>query len=69
VWSGQFSRSLASHADQAALALRQLAEGEALQPTVPSSPWMIVLYVLAAWVGLQVLLVLFAIIASAVGGF
>jgi hypothetical protein len=69
VWSGQFSRPLASHADQAALALRQLAEGEAIQPTVPSSPWMIVLYVLAAWVGLQVLLVLFAIIASVAGGF
>jgi hypothetical protein len=69
VWSGQFSRPLASHADQAALALRQLAEGEALQPTVPSSPWMIVLYVLAAFVGLQVLFFLFALIASAAGGF
>jgi hypothetical protein len=69
VWSGQFSRPLASHADQAALALRQLAEGESLQPSVPASPWMIVLYVLAAYVGLQVLLLLFALIGAVVGGF
>lgn len=69
VWSGQFSRPLATHADQAALALRQLAEGESLQPTTPASPWMIVLYILAAFVGLEVLLFLTAIISSIVGGF
>ena len=69
VWSGQFNRPLGAQADQAALALRQLAEEERLQPSMPASPWMIVLYILAAVVGLEVLLILTAIISSVVGGF
>jgi len=69
VWSGHIMRPLASTADQAALALRQLAEGEEVRPSLPTSPWMIVLYILAAFVGLQVLFLLVALISSLVGGF
>lgn len=66
VWSGQSPRPFDKGADQAALALRQLAEGEAIRPSGPLSPWMIVLYILAGLFALQFLLILLALLASIV---
>ena len=53
-------------ADQAALALRQLAEGEMVRPGLPASPWMIAVYILAALFALQFLALLLALLASIV---
>jgi hypothetical protein len=64
VWAGGAPAASAA-ARHAALALRQLAEGQELRPPGPSSPWMIVLYVFAVLFGLQLLIVLAGLFFSA----
>jgi len=66
---GNPGRASVTNVAHALKALRQLAEGEEVRPSLPTSPWMIVLYILAAFVGLQVLFLLVALISSLVGGF
>jgi hypothetical protein len=65
VWSGQPKRGLNVSAQQAALALRQLAEGQEVRPSAATSTAMIVLYVIAVLFGIQVLFLLFALLMSA----
>jgi hypothetical protein len=64
VWTGQSPRPLEAGARGAALALRQLAEGEAVRPSTPASAWTIVLYVLAGLFALEFLTLLLTLIAS-----
>lgn len=60
VWVGNPHPDL----NQAALAVRQLAEGQELRQKTPTTPWMVVLYVMAALFGLELLLFLFSMVAS-----
>jgi len=66
VWSGQPRRGLNASAQQAAVALRQLAEGQEVRPSVATSPATIVLYVIAVLFGLEVAFLLFGLLMSLV---
>jgi hypothetical protein len=68
VWSGQLRRALNVSAQQAALALRQLAEGQEVRPSAATSTGMIILYVIAVLFGIEILFLLFALLMSAVSG-
>ncbi|MFH1909079.1 MAG: DUF5671 domain-containing protein [Chloroflexota bacterium] len=50
--------------NQAALALRQLAEGQEVRQRPPASGWMVAVYIIAALFGLQILFMLFSMLAS-----
>jgi hypothetical protein len=60
VWAGVAQADL----NQAALALRQLAEGQAVRQKTAPSGWMIFLYVLAGLFGLEVVGVLVSLVSS-----
>lgn len=47
--------------NQAALTLRQLAEGQEVRQRAPASGWMVAVYIIAALFGLQVLFMLFSL--------
>jgi hypothetical protein len=66
VWSGGATQPLSKAAGGAALALRQLAEGQPVRPSLQTSPWMIVLYILAGLFALQFLLLLLGLLSSLV---
>jgi len=68
VWSGQPRRGLNMSAQQAAIALRQLAEGQEVRPSAATSAGMIVLYVIAVLFGIEVAFLLFALLMSAITG-
>jgi hypothetical protein len=61
VWAGGVSED---GIRQAAQAVRQLAEGQALRVKAGSSAWRIVIYVAAALFGLMILLMLFGLVMS-----
>ncbi|MBM3150650.1 MAG: hypothetical protein FJZ96_00355 [Chloroflexi bacterium] len=54
-----------ANVQQAALALRQLAEGQASRPRGVSSGWLVVLYILGGLFGLQALMVVFSLLMTA----
>jgi Domain of unknown function (DUF5671) len=64
VMSGQPRRGLAVTAQQAALALRQLSEGQEVRPSAATSAGMIVLYVIAVLFGIEVAFLLFGLLMS-----
>jgi len=66
VWSGGAPRSPAALAQQVALAIRQLAEGQEVRPPAAASAWMIVAYIFAALFGLQLLFFLLAFFVSTI---
>jgi hypothetical protein len=68
VWSGLPKRALNTSAQQAALALRQLAEGQEVHPSAATSAGMIVLYVIAVLFGIEVAFLLFALLMSIITG-
>jgi len=60
VWVG----SVQSDLNQAALALRQLAEGQGVRQRASASGWMIALYIVAGLFSLQVIVMLVSLVAS-----
>ncbi len=68
VWLGTPLRSRGELAQATAQAVRQVAEGQPVKPPTPNSPWVIAGYILAGLFGLEILLVLFALLMSFVGG-
>jgi hypothetical protein len=68
VLSGQPRRGLNVSAGQAALALRQLAEGQEVRPSAATSAGMIVLYVIAVLFGLEVAFLMFGLLMSLIMG-
>ena len=68
VWLGTPARNLRELAQVTAQAVRQVAEGQPVKPPVPNSPWVIAGYILAGLFGLQILLILVALVMSLVGG-
>jgi hypothetical protein len=68
VMSGQPKRGLNVTAGQAALALRQLAEGQEVRPSAATSAGMIVLYVIAVLFGIEVAFLLFGLLMSLIMG-
>jgi len=68
VLSGLPKRGLNVSAQQAALALRQLAEGQEVRPSAAASAGMIVLYVIAVLFGLEVAFLMFALLMSLITG-
>ena len=68
VWLGTQGRSLRELAQATAQAVSQVAEGQPVKPPTPNSPWVIAGYILAGLFGLQILLVVFALLMSLVGG-
>jgi len=68
VLSGQPKRGLKVTAQQAALAMRQLAEGQEVHPSAAASPGMVVLYAIAVLFGIEVAFLLFALLMSLITG-
>jgi hypothetical protein len=68
VLSGLSRRSLNVTAQQAAQALRQLAEGQEVRPSAATSAGTIVLYVIAVLFGIEVAFLLFALLMSLITG-
>jgi hypothetical protein len=68
VLSGMPKRGLNVTAQQTALALRQLAEGQEVRPSAATSAGMIVLYVIAVLFGIEVAFLLFALLMSLITG-
>jgi hypothetical protein len=68
VWLGTQGRTMRELAQAAAQAVRQVAEGQPVKPPTPNSPWVIAGYILAGLFGLEILLVVFALLMSLVGG-
>jgi hypothetical protein len=62
---GQSEKSLLELSREAAQAVRQMAEGEALRRALPNSPWAIAGIILGSLFGLQILFGLFMVIISA----
>lgn len=63
-WLGSTQRSSRQLAGEAAAAVRALAEGQAVKPSVPNSPWVITGYVLAALFALELLFLGFSLVMS-----
>lgn len=63
-WLGQTEKSPGELSREAAQAVRQLAEGEALRQAGPSSPWAIAGFVLGGFFGLILLMFLFSMMMS-----
>jgi hypothetical protein len=57
-----------AEASQAAGLLRKLAEGQEMRQRTPSPGWMTVLYIIAGLFGVQVLFMLFSLVASSLFG-
>jgi hypothetical protein len=68
VWLGAPLRSLRELAQATAQVVRQVAEGQPVKPPTPNSPWVIAGYILAGLFGLEILLILLALVMSFVGG-
>jgi hypothetical protein len=68
ILSGLPKRGLNVTAQQAAVTLRQLAEGQEVRPSAATSAGMIVLYVIAVLFGIEVAFVLFALLMSLITG-
>jgi len=68
LWMGGPFLSRQTLANQAAVALRQLAEDQPVRIAPPASAWMVIGYVLGVLFGLQVLLILASIAVSSLGG-
>ena len=68
LWMGGPFLSRQALANQAAAALRQLAEGQPVRIAPPSSVWMVIGYVLGALFALQLLILLVSITVSSLGG-
>ena len=68
VWLGTQAKTLRELAQATAQAVRQVAEGQPVRPPTPNSPWVIAGYILAGLFGLEILLVVFALLMSLVGG-
>ncbi len=73
VWLGTPRRTAGAAAvrelaQATAQAVRQVAEGQPVKPPTPNSPWVIAGYILAGLFGLEILLVLIALVMSFVGG-
>lgn len=64
VWLGVPNRSAHELAQEAALAVRQIAEGESPRAGLPSSPWAVAGYLLGGLFALQLLVGLFALVIS-----
>jgi hypothetical protein len=64
LWAFGSGRSLSSMAHQTAVMIRYLAEGEELPEIRETSPWMVVLYVLAGIVGIPILIGLFGSLSN-----
>jgi hypothetical protein len=60
--------SVQNAAAQAAQIVRQLAEGQEIRQKGPSTAWMVVLYIAASFFGLELLLILIALLAQLLGG-
>ncbi|HSF81139.1 MAG TPA: DUF5671 domain-containing protein [Anaerolineales bacterium] len=63
-WLFGSERPLAAQVRQTARVVRHLAEGETIPAPRESSPWMIVLYIMAGLLGLEILLAIFSLFAS-----
>jgi hypothetical protein len=63
-WVGTTARTHREQAQQTVQALRQMAEGQPVRIAPPAGAWAIVGYVLGGLFALQMVFVLFAIIAS-----
>jgi hypothetical protein len=63
-WLGQSEQRPQDLAREAAATLRQLAEGESVRQSAPSSPWTIAGYVLGAIFGVIMLMTLFSVLIS-----
>jgi hypothetical protein len=64
LWAYGSGRSLANLAHQTAVMIRYLAEGEEIPKTRETSPWMVVLYILAGIVGIPILIGLFTSLSN-----
>ena len=64
IWLGNAPRSTRDLVAETARAVRSLAEGRGIHPTVPSGPWTIVSYILAGLFALELLLMLFSLAMS-----
>jgi hypothetical protein len=64
IWSGTTALSRDELARQAAITLRQMAEGQPLRVSPPANAWMITGYVLGGLFGLILLVLLAALVAS-----
>jgi hypothetical protein len=67
IWAGG-TRPLPAAAAQAAQAVRQLAEGQEVRQQSGPSAWMIVVYIIAGFFGLELLFGLIALVMSLLGG-
>lgn len=63
-WLGQTEKTPGDLSREAAQAVRQMAEGEALRQAGPSSPWAIAGFVLGGFFGLILLMILFSMMMS-----
>jgi hypothetical protein len=68
VWLGAPGLSRAELARQAALALRQLAEGQPVRVAPPANAWMVIGYVLGGIFGLELLALLVALVSANIAG-
>jgi hypothetical protein len=68
IWSGQPRRALNASAQQAALVLRQLAEGQEVRPSAATSAGMVILYIIAVLFGIEVAFLLFGLLMSLIMG-
>ncbi len=64
LWLGLTIPPLRELAEQAAAAIRQMAEGDAPRGGLPSNPWAVAGYILGGLFALQILIGLFAILVS-----
>ncbi len=64
-WLGHSEKAAVDLAREAARAVRQMAEGESVRQALPNSPWAIAGYILGGLFGLQLLIVLFSLLFSA----
>jgi hypothetical protein len=64
VWSGMLKRTINQSADQAAQAIHQLSEGQAIQASIPLTPWLTVAYIFAVLFAVQMMFFITALIVS-----
>lgn len=68
VWLGSPTRPLRELTDDAAGAIRQIAEGDAPRGGLPSNPWSVAGYVLGGLFAVQLLVALFVLLVSSLFG-
>ena len=64
LWLGLTQRPLREQAEEAAGAMRQMAEGDSPRGGLPANPWSVAGYILGGLFALQILVALFAILVS-----